>query len=335
MADDRGDCRRADSLAQEALRILRQAHGEQHPSGGRRHGTDRRDAAQLGEVASGGYHGPGGHRHAARPRPRPDALRRPESLNDLALSRAYQGDHAEALALMHRVVALDSALFGSSHPDLAAHLENLGLVYDLSGFPDSNVAVLRQALAIRRAMLADDDPAIGRSLFNLAVAEYVKRDYAAAEPLYEEGLTRMRQAYGPEHPDVVYGDRRSGPEPVLSRPCRRGGAEPAVGVRREGSQRPNAAERLREARTRTGVPAARPAPLGRGEPVALRVLAIRDSLADTLAQQTAKQLVTLYEGWGSPGARRSIASGQRRRATPCASASVRETIARWRARGLS
>ena len=34
------------------------------------------------------------------------------------------------------------------------------------------------------------------------------------------------------------------------------------------------------------------------EPLALRVLAIRDSLKDTLARQAAAQLATLYDGWG-------------------------------------
>ena len=34
------------------------------------------------------------------------------------------------------------------------------------------------------------------------------------------------------------------------------------------------------------------------EPLALRVLAIRDSLGDTLARESAAQLVKLYEGWG-------------------------------------
>ena len=311
VADDRGDRRRADSLAQEALRILRQAHGEQHPS----------VAAAMGRIA--------GTRLNSGELPQADTMARaaiamlhdlgldrtPQTAgitNDLALSRAYQGDHAEALALMHGVVALDSALFGSSHPDLAAHLENLGLVYDLSGFRDSNVAVLRQALAIRRAMLADDDPAIGRSLFNLAVAEYVKRDYAAAEPLYEEGLTRMRQAYGPEHPDVVYATASLGRNQYhlghaaeAERNLRW-----AFGVKdSNGRLQPNDFARLAPALVSLLLDQHRWA---EAEPVALRVLAIRDSLADTLAQQTAKQLVTLYEGWGKPGR----AAEYRQRAAP-------------------
>ena len=57
---------------------------------------------------------------------------------------------------------------------------------------------------MRRAVLADDNPAIGRTLFNLASLEHDAGSYRAAEPLYEEALLRMRRAYGPEHPDVVY-----------------------------------------------------------------------------------------------------------------------------------
>jgi hypothetical protein len=36
------------------------------------------------------------------------------------------------------------------------------------------------------------------------------------------------------------------------------------------------------------------------EPFALRVLEIRDSLADSLAGKAAAQLAALYEGWGRP-----------------------------------
>ena len=36
------------------------------------------------------------------------------------------------------------------------------------------------------------------------------------------------------------------------------------------------------------------------EPLALRVLALQDSLQDTLARASARQLVTIYEGLGKP-----------------------------------
>ena len=101
-------------------------------------------------------------------------------------------------------MSLDSSLFGTSHPYLATHLENLGYVYDQAGFGDSARIMVKQVLAMRRAVLADDNPAIGRTLFNLASLEHDAGSYRAAEPHYEEALLRMRRAYGPEHPDVVY-----------------------------------------------------------------------------------------------------------------------------------
>jgi serine/threonine-protein kinase len=48
------------------------------------------------------------------------------------------------------------------------------------------------------------------------------------------------------------------------------------------------------------------------EPLALRVLQVRDSLADTLVRQSAAQLVTLYEAWGKP----DRAAAYRRKAAP-------------------
>jgi hypothetical protein len=53
-------------------------------------------------------------------------------------------------------VSLDSSLFGTSHPYLATHLENLGYVYNQAGFPDSAVGIVKQMLAMRRALLAAD-----------------------------------------------------------------------------------------------------------------------------------------------------------------------------------
>ena len=104
-------------------------------------------------------------------------------LSDLAILRIQQGDKDQALALLRRTVALD---------------------YNRAGFTDSARFVATQALAMRRAMLADDNPAIGRSLFNVAMLEYESKSYQRAEPLPEEALLRMQRAHGPEHPDVVY-----------------------------------------------------------------------------------------------------------------------------------
>ena len=114
-----------------------------------------------------------------------------------------RGEYPEALAIGRQTVSLDSSLFGTSHPSLATHLENLGYVYNQAGFPDSAIVMVKQVLAMRRALLAADNPAIGRTLYNLASLESEAGAYDAAQPHYEEAARLMRRAYGPEHPDVV------------------------------------------------------------------------------------------------------------------------------------
>ena len=153
---------------------------------------------------------------------------------------------------------------------------------------------------MRRAVLADDNPAIGRSLFNLASLEHNAASYRAAEPLYEEALLRMRRSL------------RAGAPPTWS--MRPGGW---AGTSSTSDRAAEAERNLRWAlvgdRTRTA--GRRPRDtlrFGRflvtllvdqrrwkeAEPLALRVLAIQDSLQDTLARVTAGQLATIYDATG-------------------------------------
>ncbi len=299
LALDRGEYARADSIAHEALGIFRAAHGDRHVS----------LTAAMGDIVSAQLSSGRSKEAEATAREALELLRAlgldrsppaASILNDLALSLNYQGKLSEARTAMHEVVALDSALFGPVHPQLASHLENLGLVYFTSGFYDSNTAALKQALAMRRAVLADDNPAIGRSLFNIAATEYIRGNYAAAQPLYEEALERLRRALGPEHTDVVWATASLGRNQALL--GRRAEAQRnlrwALEVQNpDGRLAPQDYARIAPSLITLLLNERRYAD---AEPIALRVLAVRDSMADTLARQTAAQLVTLYERWGKP-----------------------------------
>jgi eukaryotic-like serine/threonine-protein kinase len=297
LATGMGQLRRADSLAQEALAILRAAHGDRHPA----------IARTMSRIA-GAYLGRGDYgRTDSIARPAIAMLRKlglgrsPQItgiLNDLALSRMFQGDYQEASALMHEVLAIDSSLYGSSHPFLAMHLENMAMVYDYLGFADSNVMVLNQTLAMRRAVLPEDSPDIGRTLFNLGSAEYLRGNYEAAEPLYEESLARMRRAYGPLHPDIVWATATLGRNQY--RLGRRAEAERnlrwALGVTDpDGRLDPPAVARAGQELVALYLEQRRWA---EAEPLALRVLGIRDSMGDTLARRSAAQLAEIYKGKG-------------------------------------
>jgi tetratricopeptide (TPR) repeat protein len=174
------------------------------------------------------------------------------------------------------------------------------MVYGYAGFQDSNVALLKQVLAMRRAVLADDNPAIGRTLYNLANADYLTGDHAAAEPLFEEALVRMRRVYGPDHPDVVWATGAMGRN--LYYLGRRADAERSLRWALDVKD-PNGRLVGRDFTMIARVMVTLLLDQRRyaeAEPFALRVLAIRDSLADTLAWKSAEQLATLYDGWGKP-----------------------------------
>jgi len=292
----KGELARSDTIAREGLAIYRQVLGER----------DLAVAAAMARVLS--IQGTGGKWEAAESTARAAVAmleelgleRHPQMtpiLSDLSITLANKKEFTEALAVAHRTVALDSVVFGTSHPYLATHLENLGYVYLEAGLNDSAIAVVKQVLAMRQAVLAADNPAIGRTLFNLASLEHDAGAYRAAEPHYAEALARMRRAYGPQHPDVVYATGWLGRNQFYT------------------GQRTEAERNIRWALSVTdpnAVSAKDTVRFGRflvtmlveqrrwreAEPLALRVFAIQDSTQDSLARVTAGQLAAIYEATG-------------------------------------
>jgi serine/threonine protein kinase/tetratricopeptide (TPR) repeat protein len=297
LANTMGAYGRADSLGRVALGILQGAHGDRHVSltvaMQRIAGTALNDS-RLAEADS--------ITQASMAMLRDLGLgRSPQmssALNNLAWVRLFQGRKAEAVPLMLQAVKLDSVLLGPNHPILANHLENLGIMYDDSGMRERSRPILRQVLALRRAGLPDDDPMIGRGLFNLAQAEHMAGDYASADTLYAQALPRMQRAYGIEHTDVVYATASLGRNDYFL--GRRAAAERnlrwALGVT-DPDGRLSARSYVKVAPTLVSL-LTEQRRYPEAEPFALRVLAIRDSLKDTLARKAAAQVVELYRGWG-------------------------------------
>jgi eukaryotic-like serine/threonine-protein kinase len=292
----KGQLARSDTLAEEALRIYRKVAGERHLAVAAAMARVLSIQGTAGEFAKAESTG-----RAAVAMLRELGLERhPQMvpiLSDLSIVLARRSEFTEALSIGRRTVSLDSSLFGTSHPYLATHLENLGYVYDQAGFGDSAMLMVKQVLAMRRAVLADDNPAIGRTLFNLASLEHDAGSYRAAEPHYEEALMRMRRAYGPEHPDVVYATGWLGRNQFYL--GRRAEAERNIrwvmSVTDPNAVSANDTVRFGRFLVTMLVDQRR---WRDAEPLALRVFAIQDSTQDSLARVTAGQLGAIYEGIG-------------------------------------
>ncbi len=87
----------------------------------------------------------------------------------------------------------------------AALLDAIGRVYHSLGLLEQARPPLEEALALRRAHLAPDDPVLAESLHNLAGLERSERRAEVAESLMREAITIQRAAFREGHRDLARG----------------------------------------------------------------------------------------------------------------------------------
>ncbi|TRV53305.1 MAG: tetratricopeptide repeat protein [Microcystis panniformis Mp_MB_F_20080800_S26D] len=80
------------------------------------------------------------------------------SLNNLAALYRVQGRYSEAEPLYKQALAIRKQQLGDNHPDTATSLNNLALLYDSQGRYSEAEPLYKQALAIRKQQLGDNHP---------------------------------------------------------------------------------------------------------------------------------------------------------------------------------
>jgi tetratricopeptide (TPR) repeat protein len=126
----------------------------------------------------------------------------------LLLSRAgyylnQRAEYAQAEPLYQRALAIDERALGAEHPDTAASLNNLAvLYYDQAQYNDAE-PLFRRALAIRESVLGPEHPNAATTLNNLAELYRTQGHHQEAEPLYRRALAIREKALGTEHPDTA------------------------------------------------------------------------------------------------------------------------------------
>jgi serine/threonine protein kinase/tetratricopeptide (TPR) repeat protein len=110
-------------------------------------------------------------------------------LNNLALAEQDQKDYAQADTHFREVLAIDRAVNGEKHADVAADLHNLGwFLYRYRGQADEGERLARQAVTLRTEVLGPRHPQTASSMRSLADILNGRGRPAEALPLY-------RQAY--------------------------------------------------------------------------------------------------------------------------------------------
>ena len=285
LANMKGEAARGDSLAHEALAIFRRAAGERDLAVAAAMARVQSTQARAGELAEGRVHRPGGGRDA-RASSASSGIRRRSRSSATSRSRWPTGaSYTEALAMARQTVALDSSLFGTSHPYLATHLENLGYVYDQAGFGDSAMMHGEAGPGDAAGAAGGRQPGDRPDPFQPRVAGVHARGRTARP----SRCTRRRccGCGGPTGRSTPTWCTRPGRWDGTSSPRTRAEAERnlrwALSVTTPNAATPRDTVRFGRILVPLLVDQRR---WKEAEPLALRVLAIQDSLKDTLARVT-------------------------------------------------
>ena len=102
--------------------------------------------------------------------------------------------------LLVRALAIYEQHLGPQHPDTAACLTNLALLYRAQGKYAQAQILYERALAIDTKTYGAKHLTVAADLNNLAGLHYQQRKYGKAELLYQRALAIYEQELGAEHP---------------------------------------------------------------------------------------------------------------------------------------
>jgi CHAT domain-containing protein/Tfp pilus assembly protein PilF len=131
------------------------------------------------------------------------ALQEARNLYRKAADLHNAGKYDEALPSYERVLEIRERVLEPDHPDVAAPINGLAILYYYEGEYATAESLHQRALSIRERALGPNHPDVAASLNGLANLYWYKGDYAKAEPLHQRALSIREKALGAEHPSVA------------------------------------------------------------------------------------------------------------------------------------
>src|SRR5579863_574954 len=111
--------------------------------------------------------------------------------------------HLEVRTALDRAAARISGKFGKQPLVEASIRQTIGITYEDLGLYGEAEQQEESALAIRRRIVGETDPATLKSIDHLAILYRLEGKYAQAEPLCKELLDARERALGDLHPDTL------------------------------------------------------------------------------------------------------------------------------------
>lgn len=194
---------RQQPLLEEALRLRRQALGNEHPDVA----TSLDHLATVARLKDDYARSESLNREALDMRRRllgAESMDVAVSLNNLGLVLHDRGKFDEAERLHRESLEMRRKLLGQAHPEVAVSLSNLALTLYARGHSDEAERMFRESLEMRRKLLGPDHHQVAWSMSNLAGVLHRKGRLEEAERLHREALAIRRQWFGEDHPETIH-----------------------------------------------------------------------------------------------------------------------------------
>jgi tetratricopeptide (TPR) repeat protein len=109
-------------------------------------------------------------------------------LHRAAIYLMFTGQLATAQTMLERAVVVDERVYGENHLQVAAALEDLGMIHKHRGDWLTAKGLVDRAIAMKRSLCEPDDPRVAMGLVNLAAILHELADYPGAQSCYEQSL---------------------------------------------------------------------------------------------------------------------------------------------------
>src|SRR5262245_42990954 len=112
------------------------------------------------------------------------------------------GQFLEASTVGARALALNEALYGTNHPEIAYALDNLAFALDGLGKIEQAKPLFERARAMYEACYGPSHPKVASTLNSLGRIAREMGDFPKAQALHEHALAMYEAFYGTEAPEV-------------------------------------------------------------------------------------------------------------------------------------
>ena len=137
---------------------------------------------------------------AAQPKSRRNQINLANSLSGLGIVLDRMGRFKDAEGSYRDALVLQHQLYGEAHGDIARTLKNLAQAIDDDGDLKTAIPLMRQAVAMQRALRGSaPHPDLADAINDLGILYGENGDYVQHENLYLESIAMYRRLFGDKH----------------------------------------------------------------------------------------------------------------------------------------